>query len=45
MPQRKKTLGIVELLEMFPDEASARKWFEEMYAGLRGSVIVCIAEV
>lgn len=28
MPTRKKTLGIVELLDMFPDEESARKWFE-----------------
>ena len=29
MPKKKKTLGIVELLEMFPNEASARKWFED----------------
>lgn len=30
MPKRKKTLGIVELLDMFPDEDSARKWFEDI---------------
>ena len=30
MPKRKKTLGIVELLERFPDEDSARKWFEDL---------------
>ena len=38
MPQRKKTLEIVELLEKFPNEASARKWFTE-------SAIVSIVEV
>ena len=25
----KKTLGILELLELFPDEESATKWFED----------------
>ena len=30
MPKRKKTLGIVELLDMFPDEESARKRFEDL---------------
>ena len=26
----RKGIGLVELMEMFPDEAAARKWFENI---------------